>query len=173
MCSFECRTLVDQKRRKDITRTVRYSKTYYEKNKDTTKFKRRNELLTPEQIKVKRVEAVKSAKLISLAKYHLTQEEYDRLLDSQNGVCKICGQVNLNGKASLSIDHDHACCKEAGVSCGECIRGLLCNRCNTVLGLTRDSQILLDRLKSYLQENKRVSLPYRVGYRLCYRSIYS
>lgn len=56
--------------------------------------------------------------------YNMSLEEYDLLWEKQNGTCAICKQINANGRR-LSIDHDH--------STGE-IRGLLCARCNTMLG---------------------------------------
>lgn len=56
-------------------------------------------------------------------KYGLTQQDYDDLLASQNGVCAICGKPP--GKRRLHIDHCHQT---------ELIRGLLCTGCNTRLG---------------------------------------
>jgi hypothetical protein len=53
----------------------------------------------------------------------------------------------------LSIDHDHACCP-GRISCGKCIRGLLCNRCNRALGLLGDSIELLKKMIAYLEQSK-------------------
>ncbi len=59
------------------------------------------------------------------ALYGLTVEDYDKLLESQNGGCAICGlKTEPNGK-SLCVDHNH----ETGQ-----IRGILCFRCNTFVG---------------------------------------
>lgn len=56
----------------------------------------------------------------------------------------LCGETE-----NLHLDHDHACCP-GSKSCGGCVRGWLCRRCNTVLGLVGDSPETLQGLVSYL-----------------------
>lgn len=57
------------------------------------------------------------------AAFRLTPEDWNKILAYQNGVCFICGKSS-EGKR-LSTDHSH----DSGV-----IRGLLCARCNPLLG---------------------------------------
>lgn len=64
--------------------------------------------------------------------YSITPERYYRMLLSQGGVCAICKLEPERGRR-LCVDHDHACCPDKK-SCGECVRGLLCVRCNWTLG---------------------------------------
>lgn len=73
--------------------------------------------------------------------------------------CELCSTkvntgVKTQGATASHIDHDHQCCRN-GHSCGRCIRGLLCARCNIRLGsfesLARDG--LLGRLDEYLQRS--------------------
>lgn len=68
--------------------------------------------------------------------FNITLEDYNKLLSEQNGVCAICSQECPSGN-SLAVDHDRRCC--AGkTSCGKCIRGLLCTKCNPALGFLND-----------------------------------
>lgn len=75
-------------------------------------------------------------------KFKMTVEEYDSILESQNGVCKICGNVCATNKA-LAVDHDHRTGK---------IRGLLCKNCNTALGLFKDDEELMLKAINYIKK---------------------
>ena len=60
----------------------------------------------------------------NLRLYNLTVTEWDLIDAFQNHVCAICKRPNPSGKR-LSTDHSHI----IGL-----IRGLLCQRCNRILG---------------------------------------
>jgi hypothetical protein len=72
-----------------------------------------------------------------LSRYGLTQEQFDRMLEAQGYACAM-GREPFEDDQFIYIDHDHACCPvEPGAQtkcCGDCVRGLLCFRCNTALG---------------------------------------
>jgi Recombination endonuclease VII len=68
-----------------------------------------------------------------LARYGLTQEQFDRLLEAQQYACAMC-RTPFEEEQPIFIDHDHACCPDEKSSCGQCVRGLLCLSCNTALG---------------------------------------
>lgn len=70
--------------------------------------------------------------------YGLTVEDYNRLLEAQQGGCALCGRTTLK----LHIDHDH--------DTGQ-VRGLLCVNCNTALGKLGDTPAGLLRALSYLR----------------------
>lgn len=72
-------------------------------------------------------------------KFNIGAKDYDLILQSQNGVCAICGSDN-NGK-TLVVDHDH----KTGL-----IRGLLCDDCNLFLGFVDDDETLIQKAISYL-----------------------
>ena len=63
--------------------------------------------------------------------YNMTLEDYDSMLVSQNGVCKICKKPETKRSGILVVDHCHDSLK---------VRGLLCDGCNKALGLFRDSK---------------------------------
>ena len=64
-------------------------------------------------------------------KYKMTGRDYAALLSQQGGVCRLCQEPP--GAEPLHVDHDHSCCATKK-TCGRCVRGLLCRRCNTLLG---------------------------------------
>lgn len=83
--------------------------------------------------------------------YGLTEQDYFKIYDAQKGLCAICGKPetsvsrgNKNKPRRLSVDHNHACCPTQK-SCGKCIRGLICGRCNSVLGFVNDDSNILKR----------------------------
>lgn len=93
-----------------------------------------------------------------LAKYGITKPEYDQLLKEQGGVCAICRKsetVKQGGEVkSLSVDHNHQTGK---------IRGLLCSKCNMVLGKINDINILANAI-NYLEKNGEFASPGFAGF---------
>ena len=85
----------------------------------------------------------------TLTAYNITSEQYEAMLAAQGGGCAICGGQNESGR-SLAVDHDHSCCDQRTSSCGRCVRGLLCDNCNTGIGLMQDSAQRLQDAARYL-----------------------
>lgn len=80
----------------------------------------------------------------------LTLEQYDQIFESQNGVCAICGKPETKKHQSgnirrLCVDHSHKTSK---------VRGLLCNKCNLVIGNSNDSVEVLASAIKYLTKHQ-------------------
>lgn len=75
----------------------------------------------------------------TLRGYGLTEETYNQIFDSQEGLCKICQR-----KLPLVVDHCHSSSK---------IRGLLCDRCNVGLGCFGDDVDRLRQAVVYLEDD--------------------
>lgn len=91
----------------------------------------------------------KRAKIKSIkANFGITIEDFRRMEAEQHGVCGICGKKETRKRrgsvARLSVDHHH----KKGY-----IRGLLCTRCNTAIGLFKDDPDLLRKAIRYIEKH--------------------
>lgn len=83
-------------------------------------------------------------------KYRMSVGDYEEMLERQGGGCLICGSEDPKSRSGcFHVDHDHRCCSGTR-TCGDCVRGLLCARCNTGLGYFNDSSIALARASDYV-----------------------
>lgn len=80
----------------------------------------------------------------------LTADIYDKMLCSQGYACRVCRRDFVK---TPHIDHDHECCS-GRQSCGRCVRGLLCQQCNMMLGLAKDSPEVLKSAVRYLYDSQ-------------------
>jgi hypothetical protein len=78
-------------------------------------------------------------------RYGITVEEKADLLFQQGNRCAICGTDNPDTATGWHIDHCHSTKK---------IRGILCQKCNNMLGMAKDSTEILARAISYLEGSK-------------------
>jgi hypothetical protein len=89
--------------------------------------------------------------------FGITESRFLDLLAAQGGGCGICGTAMPWSETArlqnFSVDHDHACCP-GKKSCGRCVRGLLCNRCNRALGQFGDDAGTLRRAIAYLTTSR-------------------
>jgi len=77
--------------------------------------------------------------------YGITLELYNQILESQEGKCRICKTDSSLLVKRLAVDHCHQ---------SNLIRGLLCQNCNTAVGLLKDSTDILNSAIKYLEETK-------------------
>lgn len=84
--------------------------------------------------------------------YGIRPEQYYERLKEQNFVCAICDEPetslfwnNPDKVKKLAVDHSH----ETGK-----IRGLLCWRCNSILGRVGEDVNLIGKMITYLEKHK-------------------
>lgn len=95
---------------------------------------------SPEALERRR--AAKKRRAVA-ARYGLSLEEHRSMSEAQDGCCAICGSPPSHD--ALAIDHDH----ETGA-----VRALLCDNCNFMIGLARESATLLEIGAAYLESHR-------------------
>lgn len=81
-------------------------------------------------------------------KLGIDRDTYLAILHGQLGACAICGkqeQPVKGGKRGLHMDHDHKTGKA---------RGILCSRCNQVLGRCNEDVVILNNIIDYIGKYK-------------------
>lgn len=103
---------------------VAYMRAYHQQHKDDPEYRRQ------------RREAM------VFSKYGLSPAELEALIAKQDGRCAICDGPPNGPGTRLHIDHCHDSSK---------VRGLLCGKCNTAVGLLDDDPERAERLAAYLR----------------------
>jgi hypothetical protein len=88
--------------------------------------------------------------------YGLSWDTYQDM--AKNG-CWVCGRTEEENGRMLCVDHDHACCP-GEPTCGKCVRGILCIRCNWHVGMLETGRLqhsdLIPAMCSYLSGRDRM-----------------
>lgn len=83
------------------------------------------------------------------SRYNLSWPEFTKLYEDQHGVCGLCStrlnvEFGMNSKVlNFTVDHCH--------STGQ-VRGLLCRKCNTAIGMFGDSKDMMIKAIAYLEK---------------------
>ena len=99
-----------------------------------------------------RMDPIKRSSMLR-QRYGITQDDYLRMLASQNNACAVCHVKtpgNGRGERYFDVDHNH--------SSGQ-VRGLLCRNCNTTLGTIENKRALISKLEIYLRKHSKVVKP--------------
>ena len=76
-------------------------------------------------------------------KYNLSLEKYEEKLKEQNGNCAICKIHHSELRRSMAVDHCHKTNR---------IRSLLCDKCNIILGHSKEDMDLLKNIIKYIKK---------------------
>ena len=133
-----------RKYQKDNAKTIKaYKAEHYQKNKKKYKDKASRWKIDNAQRK-----KILDRQYHLKHKYGLSIEDYESMLELQQGLCALCGRpetckANFNdGTKLLAVDH----CHETGE-----IRGLLCTACNTAIAKLGDTAESIERVLRYMK----------------------
>jgi len=125
---------------------------YNKSNKDKIKSRRADYYkVNRERIKEERGDITDEIKFHNFRrslkrKYNLSLVDFVSMVDNQKGCCDICNESLIlpDQDRNLHVDHNH--------NTGE-VRSLLCNKCNTSLGLLRENKEILNSMIRYIDKH--------------------
>lgn len=88
--------------------------------------------------------------------FGISLEQYEELLDKQEGLCAICKSPPPKSGRNFAVDHAHSA--SGHIQAGE-IRGLLCWQCNTKLIGKYTDPNLFQRAADYLKQGTGFIVP--------------
>lgn len=143
MTGIPSQSELDEKRERQRA----YKRAYYLANKDkivakVKKWKKKNPTQAKAQYARKRSREKPFYRNWYLTKtYGISEEQFDLLLKSQNGLCAVCVS-DKPANSEWCVDHDH----NTGA-----VRGILCCNCNWCLGHAKDNPTVLTNAINYLK----------------------
>jgi hypothetical protein len=134
-----CNTCQEEKSLDDFPKDKRW-RSSYKKDCKLCYNKKRRESYNPD---LRRIDGLRQ-------NYGISYEEYYNMYIHQKGCCAICNTpISLHAgntkKHKAHVDHCHDTKK---------IRGLLCTKCNTLLGMANDNVNILESAKLYLERSQ-------------------
>jgi len=121
----------------NAAKSARYRERDPERTREQTNRSNRKRLADPEHLRWKREDAMRRA-------YGIEPADFAALVERQGGVCAICGGPPNGPGRRLHVDHCHT---------SKAVRGLLCAKCNTAVGLLDDDPDRLDKAAAYLRSH--------------------
>lgn len=119
----------------DPVRRAEYNKEYRDRNRESLCAKSKDHWHS-----IQKFRTAENRELRRKRRYGITNAEWDRIFDSQGGLCAICLV-----KPPVDVDHHHGTGK---------VRGLLCRGCNVGLGQLGDTEEGLLRAIEYLRKER-------------------
>lgn len=111
-----------------------HQKRWREENRQSSRDQRKNYVLNnPNEVKSTGLKF----------NYGITLDDYNKMLNLQNGKCAICQKHTSILKKDLCVDHCHKTLK---------IRGLLCSTCNAGIGMLGDNLSSVIKAVEYLKQ---------------------
>ena len=108
---------------------------------DAKSYERRRDRQIAAAKEWKRVNPDKYRDYLLRKTFGITLLDYNRMFDAQGGVCAICSSPP--GRLRLAVDHCHDTLE---------VRGLLCVKCNTAIGMLKHDLKIIAAASAYLSK---------------------
>ena len=148
--------LKDKEKRKAYDKAYRELKkdnikSYYEANKERIKER-------DKAYKIKNKDEQRERRIVRHLKYkyNLTPEQRQAMIEAQGHMCKIC-RISFISLTDKQIATDH--CHKRDAEGKKAVRGILCHKCNTILGFVKDNPKILRAAAKYLEDFEKSQQP--------------